>query len=115
VRVLFDQGTPVPLREALLDHKVSTAYERGWSTLKNGELLDAAEQNSFEVFVTTDSRLRYQQNLSVRRIAVVCLLSTSWPRIRRVISSVIDAIEVASPGTYFEVQVPHELDAYDGP
>jgi hypothetical protein len=52
VRVLFDQGTPVPLREALLDHEVSTAYERGWSTLKNGELLDAAEQNRFEVFVT---------------------------------------------------------------
>lgn len=65
MRVLFDQGTPVPLREALLDHEVSTAYERGWSTLKNGELLDAAEQNSFEVFVTTDSRLRYQQNLNV--------------------------------------------------
>ena len=79
MRVLFDQGTLVPLREALLGHEVSTAYERGWSTLKNGELLDVAERNSFEVFVTTDSRLRYQQNLSARRIAVVCLLSTSWP------------------------------------
>jgi len=115
VRILFDQGTPVPQRESLLDHEVSTAYEGGWSTLKNGELLDAAEQNSFEVFVTTDSRLRYQQSLGVRRIAVVCLLSTSWPRIHRVISSVVDAIEAGSPGTYFEVPVPHELDAYEGP
>jgi hypothetical protein len=57
VRILFDQGTPVPLREALPGHEVETAYERGWSTLKNGELLDVAERNSFDVFVTTDSRL----------------------------------------------------------
>ena len=106
MRVLFDQGTPVSLREALLGHEVSTAYERGWSTLKNGELLDVAECNSFEVFVTTDSRLRYQQNLNVRQIAVVSLLSTSWPRIRRVISSVVDAINAASPGTYLEIQIP---------
>ena len=98
MRVLFDQGTPVPLREALLGHEVSTAYERGWSTLKNGELFDLAERNDFEVFVTTDSRLRYQQDMRDRRIAVVCLLSTSWPRIRRVTSSVIDAIEAVSSG-----------------
>jgi len=108
VRVLFDQGTPVPLREALLGHEVSTAYERGWSTLSNGELLDVAERNGFEVFVTTDSRLRYQQNLTARRIAVVCLLSTSWPRIRRIISSAVDAIDAASPGAYVEIQVPLE-------
>jgi hypothetical protein len=78
VRILFDQGTPVPLRESLPQHEVSTAYERGWSTLKNGELLDVAEREGFEVLVTTDSRLRHQQNLGARRIAIVCLLSTSW-------------------------------------
>jgi hypothetical protein len=99
VLILFDQGTPVPLREALPNHEVETAYERGWSTLKNGELLDVAERNSFDVFVTTDSRLRYQQNLTDRRIAVVCLLSASWRRIRRVISSVHSSIEAASAGT----------------
>jgi hypothetical protein len=53
VRVLFDQGVPAPLRESLTEHEVSTAYERGWSRLKNGELLDAAEREGFEVFVTT--------------------------------------------------------------
>ncbi|MHB8494899.1 MAG: hypothetical protein ACYC9Z_07820 [Casimicrobiaceae bacterium] len=83
------------------------AYERGWSTLKNGELLDVAERDGFDLFVTTDSRLRYQQNLGARRIAIVCLLSTSWPRIRRVVRSNIDATEAASPGTYVEVEVPH--------
>jgi hypothetical protein len=58
----------VPLRDVLAGHDVSTAYERGWAKLKNGELLDAAEREGFEVFVTTDTVLRYQQNLSGRRI-----------------------------------------------
>ena len=64
MHILFDQGTPVPLREAPAHHEVATAYEQGWSQLNNGELLDAAESGGFEVFVTTDSRLRYQPQLS---------------------------------------------------
>ena len=67
VKVLFDQGTPVPLREFLSGHEVSTAYELGWSTLRNGELLAMAEARGFQVFVTTDTNLRYQQNLQERR------------------------------------------------
>jgi hypothetical protein len=59
VRILFDQGTPVPLRRALTRHDVVTTHERGWSTHSNGELLDRAEQEGFEVFVTTDSHLKY--------------------------------------------------------
>jgi len=106
VRVLFDQGTPVPLRESLPQHEVSTAYERGWSKLKNGELLDAAEREGFDLLVTTDARLRYQQNLSARRIAVVCLLSTSWPRIQRVTSAVAEAIAACFPGSYIELRIP---------
>jgi hypothetical protein len=106
VRILFDQGTPVPLRESLTKHEVATAYERGWSTLKNGELLDVAEREEFDVFVTTDSRLKFQQNLGARRIAIVCLLSTSWPRIQRALGAVIDALNASRPGTYSEVEVP---------
>lgn len=106
MRVLFDQGTPVPLREALSRHEVVTAYERGWSTLKNGALLDAAEGDGFEVFVTTDKRLRYQQNFANRRIAVICLLSTSWPRINRSIGAVVGAIEACAPASYSEVAIP---------
>jgi hypothetical protein len=60
VRVLFDQGTPVPLRLAFKRHFVITTYESGWSTLKNGELLQAAEFAGFEVMVTTDTNLKYQ-------------------------------------------------------
>ena len=86
MRVLFDQGTPDPLRHHLTQHEVSTAYERGWSSMSNGALLDAAEREGYAVLVTTDSSLKYQQNLVGRRVAVVVLLSTSWPRIQQVIS-----------------------------
>jgi hypothetical protein len=106
VRVLFDQGTPEPLRHSLTYHEVVTAYERGWSKLKNGELLDAAERENFVVPLTTDSNLKYQQNLESRRIAVVVLSSPSWPRIQRAIGSIVRAVDRASVGSYTEVDVP---------
>ena len=106
MRVLFDQGTPVPLRQSLSEHNVSTAYELGWATLKNGELLRSAEEQGFEVLVTTDTNLRYQQNLSARQIAVVVLSTTSWPRIRVVVDHVASAVNAASVGSYVEVSVP---------
>jgi hypothetical protein len=106
VRVLFDQGTPEPLRRVLTQHEIVTAYERGWSKLNNGELLDAAEQAGFEVLVTTDANLKHQQNLASRQIAVVVLTTPSWPRIQRAASSILRAIERAAPGSYTEVQVP---------
>ena len=77
MQVLFDQGTVAPLRQCLTSHQVATAYERGWSTLKNGELLRAAELAGFTVLVTTDTNLKDQQNLAARRISVVVLSSTS--------------------------------------
>ena len=106
MRVLFDQGTPVPLRHALPRHEVVTAHERGWSTLKNGELLDAAERSGFDVLVTTDLNLRHQQNLSSRQIAIVVLASPSWPRIQRVLAAVVRAVDRAAVATYVEVEVP---------
>lgn len=106
MRILFDQGTPVPLRRSLKQYEVSTAYELGWSTLKNGELLQAAETEEFAVLVTTDRNLKYQQNLEARRIAIVVLTSTSWPRIQRVIDEITDAIDKASEGSYAEVEIP---------
>lgn len=107
MRVLFDQGTPVPLRLVITHHTVSTAYELGWSTLKNGELLQAAENAGFEVLVTTDTNLKYQQNLATRKIAVIVLTSTSWPRIRAVSDKVVAAIELATVGSYAEIAIPY--------
>jgi glutamate racemase len=89
LKVLFDQGTPVPLRGHISAHHVSTAYELGWATLKNGELLAAAEKSGFEVLVTTDTNLQYQQNLNQRKITNVVLSTTSWPRIKKNITAII--------------------------
>jgi hypothetical protein len=103
VKVLFDQGTPVPLRRSLRHHEVSTVYDLGGSSLQNGELIARAEVRGFEVLVTTDRNLKYQQNLSERRLALVVILTTSWPKIQERVSVVVAAIDGALPGTYFEV------------
>ena len=106
MRVLFDQGTPVPLRLSLTRHEVTTAYERGWSQLKNGDLLNAAEKAGVEVLLTTDLNLKFQQNLQLRRIAFVVLSTPSWPRIQRAADTVVRAINAATPGSYIEVDIP---------
>ena len=106
MRILFDQGTPAPLRHALAGHEVATAYECGWSTLKNGELLAAAELAGFEVLVMTDQNLRRQQDLSARRIAVVVLSTTSWPRIEAASEAIAMAIAADATGVCTEVRIP---------
>lgn len=104
MRILFDQGTPLPLRERLLKHRVTTAFELGWSNMKNGELLAAAE-TSFDLFITTDQQLRYQQNLAGRQLAVLVLSTTSWPRIRKSVAQIQAAVEKIKPGEYLELSV----------
>ena len=106
MRILFDQGTPVPLRSHLPLHEVATVFERHWSTLANGDLLLQAEAAGFDLLVTTDQNLKYQQNLAVRRIAVVVISTTSWPRIQKSIAQVVDAITRVAPGSFLEVTVP---------
>ena len=106
MRVLFGQGTPVPLRKHLSTHQVSTAYELGWATLQNGELLEQAESAGFEVFITTDKNIKYQQDLSNRLIKIVVLSSASWPRIQRVIPDILVVVESIEPSGYVEITVP---------
>jgi len=105
VQILFDQGTPAPLRYALAGHAVETAYERGWAQLKNGELIASAEDAGFAVLVTTDKNLKYQQNLTGRNLSMVVLLTTSWPRIQRALPAVVFAVNGVTPGGYVEVAV----------
>lgn len=95
----------MPLRRHLASHDVTTVYELAWTTLRNGDLISQAEVAGFEVLVTTDQNLKYQQNLSERRLAVVVLLSTSWPRIQARIFAVAKAVDEATPGSYAEVTV----------
>ncbi len=96
----------MPLRRFLTNHEVTTAYECGWATLKNGELLDAAERDGFVVLVTTDSNLKYQQNLQSRRIAIVVLGTTSWPRIKAAVVEAVSAVDRSIEGGYVEVHIP---------
>lgn len=101
MRILFDQGTPVPLREHFPGHGVVTAYEKGWSTLRNGELLALAEAH-FDVLVTTDRNLRFQQDVAARKLAIVVLPTTSWPRLRPVATRIAEFVEAAPPGRISE-------------
>jgi len=103
MKILFDQGTPVPLRAHLPGHEIDTAYELGWSQLQNGELLSEAEKRGYEVLITTDRNLKHQQNLSDRKIAVVVLLSTSWPRIQQQVDAIQAAVRSLTIGDYVEI------------
>ncbi|MCC6606902.1 MAG: hypothetical protein IT327_27090 [Anaerolineae bacterium] len=103
MKILFDQGTPVPLRQFLKGHTVKTAYEEGWSALSNGDLLTEAENAGYQLLVTTDQNLRYQQNLRERRIAIIVLLTTSWPRIRSKTQNILEVINAMSSGGYAEI------------
>ncbi|WP_094556655.1 DUF5615 family PIN-like protein [Synechococcus sp. 1G10] len=106
MRILFDQGTPVPLRRSLSGHVVVTAYELGWSTVTNGELIRLAEQEGYELLITADTNLRYQQNLSGRSIAILVLTTTSWPRIREVKGEPQAAVAAIKSGGYEQLFIP---------
>lgn len=102
MRILFDQGTPAPLRKYLSHHEVATAYEMGWSALENGELLRVAE-GQFDLFVTTDRNLRHQQNLEGLRLAILVLPFASWPRLEKRAEDIVAAIEAVQPGRCVEL------------
>jgi hypothetical protein len=104
--ILFDNGTPAPLRFAFKDHIVVEAVERGWDRLANGELIAAAEDAGFDVLLTTDKNMRYQQNLAGRKIAFVVIGNQQWPTLRRHVQMVVAAVNAATPGSYAEVEIP---------
>ena len=105
MKVLFDQCTPVPLRRYLHPHVVDTAAERGWSRLRNGELLNQVESDQYDAFITCDTKLKHQQNLTKRTIRILALTSTSWPRIRKKTDEVRAALETLGEGGYTEVEI----------
>ena len=102
MKVLFDHGTPAPLRRALTGHTVSTAHEMNWTELDNGALLRAAETH-FDALITTDRNLRHQQDLSGRRLAILVLPTTSWPKIRAHAAQVVAAVNALRAGDVVEL------------
>jgi hypothetical protein len=106
MRVLFDNGTPRGLAALLAGHIVEEARLHGWEELANGDLIEAAEGVGFEVLVTTDKNIRYQQNLKDRKIGLVVLGNSQWPMVKLVAAAIVAAVDAAKSGTYVEVAVP---------
>ena len=104
--ILFDQATPVPIRRHLKHHIVRTAAQQGWATLVNGGLLSAAERAGFDLLLTTDKNMSYQQNLAGRKIAIIVLGKQQWPFLRPHVHLVVQTVDAALPGSYVEVPIP---------
>jgi hypothetical protein len=88
MRILFDQGAPVPIAAYLREHSVRTTLQEGWDTLANGDLLRVAEAAGFDVLLTTDNSLAYQQNLKGRKIAIVVISRNRWRLVQRMIRKI---------------------------
>jgi predicted nuclease of predicted toxin-antitoxin system len=108
MRILFDHGTPRSIARWLHGHIVVEAIARGWDRLSNGELLKAAEEAGFDVLLSTDKNIQYQQNLTGRKIAVVILGNPQRPAVHRYIDRVVAAVNAATPGSYAEVDIPFQ-------
>lgn len=107
MRMVLDESVPQKLRLRIADdNTVVTAWFQGWSGLKNGALLKAAEDAGFELFITADQEISYQQNLKDRKLALVVLSTNNWDRIKTHVYRIADAIRVAKPGSYTEVEIP---------
>jgi hypothetical protein len=103
--ILFDHSVPAPLVPHMVGHIVVKARDRGWDRLSNGDLLAEAERAGFDVFLTADKNIQYQQNLVGRKIAIVVVSTPQWPLVRLHTSEIAAAVNAASPGSYAEVQI----------
>jgi hypothetical protein len=107
MRILFDHSTPRPLRRELIGHSVITSRAAGWHELQNGDLLRVAEDASFDLLLTVDHGIRYQQNLTGRKLAIVVLTGDArWHRVRLCIDQISAAVDAATSGSYTEVFIP---------
>ena len=108
MRTLFDNGTPNPIARSLPGHQIAFARQIGWHELKNGELLKQAEEAGNELLLTSDKNIRYQQNLSGRKIAIIVLGNQQWPDVRLHLERIRAAVHAEKPGSYAEVEIPHK-------
>lgn len=106
MRILFDQGVPRGLSASLDCHEVTEARKLRWERISNGELLRLAETVGFDLLVTTDKNVRYQQNLAGRKISIVVLGNSPWWLVRQHLGEIVVAVNAATPGSYHEVEIP---------
>jgi len=108
MKIILDESTPQKLR-LLIDSRdtVVTTWFQGWSGLKNGALLTAAEEAGFDLFITADQEIGYQQNLTGRKIAVLVLSTNNWSVIKEQVGEISAAIEAATPGSFVFLDIGH--------
>ena len=106
MRVLFDNGVPWAVARALPGHEVTYTRRIGWHELKNGELIRRAEMERYDLLLTTDKNIRYQQNLRNRKIALIVLTNPQWPQVRLYLGRIAAAVDAATQGSYLEVEIP---------
>jgi hypothetical protein len=107
LRILFDKNVPIGVRHFLSGHEVRTVMELDWPPkLQNGELLRAAEAEAFDVLITCDQNIAYQQNLTSRKLALAVLGSNIWPIVSNYRDSIAAKVDTASPGSYAFVVMP---------
>ena len=106
MKILFDNGTPNPTARSLVGHEVTFARKIGWHELENGELIQRAEDSGYDLLLSTDKNIRYQQNLAGRKIALVVLSQQQWPIVRLHLDLIAKAVNAAKPGSYTEVEIP---------
>lgn len=106
MRILLDNCTPAKLRQSLGNHLVRTAHEEGWAQHSNGKLLNAAETAGFDILITGDQNMIYQQNMRNRRIALIILSTNTWPIIRSHSQLLLNALNAVTPGSIQRVNYP---------
>jgi hypothetical protein len=107
LRILFDKNVPVGVRRFLSRHEVFRFFDLGWHPqLENGELLKRCEAAEFDVMVTSDQNIKYQQNLAGRKLALVVLGSNIWHIVREHGATIAAKVEAATPGSYEFIEMP---------
>jgi predicted nuclease of predicted toxin-antitoxin system len=109
VTVLVDECVPFKLVRLLTGHAFVTAQEKGWGSFKNGKLLALAERE-FDLFLTCDRNLQYQQNLRGRKISILLLSTNQWPTLKGQASLVQAAFEKVKPGEFLTVEIPLDME-----
>jgi hypothetical protein len=104
--ILFDQNVPRQLRRLLPGHLVRVSADLGWGQIKNGTLLGIAEEAGYDLMVTGDQNIRYQQNLTGRKIAILALGSNRWTLVRNHLPAISEAVNAAEQGSYAFIEIP---------
>jgi glutamate racemase len=108
MKILFDNGTPNTIARSFIGHEVTFARQIGWAELENGELVQRVEDAGYELLLSTDKNIRYQQNLTGRKIALIVLGNSQWPMVRVHLDKIVAAVKACTPGSYTEVEIPFQ-------